>query len=345
MSVVSLKSAEIAASARAILAKITKGNALAPWRVVVFGMRGVGKSTFASQCPGMLMIPIEEGTNQLRVDQLPQVKSWQELHDTLDALLSEPHEYKAIAIDGVDSMDSLVVTYIDAELKSGRRRATLRNKKEAKSFQDLNEEYGGGYMMVVDEWRRIIAKFDRLRYERGMRIVLVGHAKATRIVNLEGNDFDRWEIQALGRGTTQLICNWADYVLFARREVTTLKMAAPPGSRSKDKIIGQTNGELVIECRGTAAYDAKTRGDIPFPETLPLDWHVFEHTARMIVEHGRLLPAMLREKFESLVVKIKDETRKEEAKSAFEKAVESNHYAFQEMCSDRVQEILLTQDK
>jgi hypothetical protein len=220
-----------------------------------------------------------------------------------------------------------------------------KNKKEAKSFLDLNEEYGGGYLMVVDEWRKVIAKLDRLRNERSMRIILVGHAKATRIVNLEGNDFDRWEIQALGKGTVQLICNWADYVLFSRREFTTLKVATPgPSGKGRDKIIGQTNGELVIECRGTAAYDAKTRGDVPFPETLPLDWQVFEHTAKMIVEHGRLLPAMLREKFEALVVKIKDEERKEKARAAFEDAVSNNHYAFQEMCTERVMEILREQD-
>ena len=87
----------------AILSKITTGNPEAPWRIVIYGQRGVGKSTWASHCPKIAMIPFEEGVNQLRVKQFPQVQSWPEFHDTLDALLHGDHEYQAVGLDGVDT--------------------------------------------------------------------------------------------------------------------------------------------------------------------------------------------------------------------------------------------------
>jgi len=322
------------ASARiqALLSKITKGNNKAPWRVVIYGAKGTGKSTFASQCPGVVMVPIEEGTNQLRVDQLPQVKSWTELHEVIDAFHDGQHDYKAIALDGIDTAESLVVDHIESELAKGKREHILRSGKKAKSFSEMNEEYGSGYTAVVDEWRALISKLDKLRHDRGMRIFLVGHARSVRVENLEGKDFDRWELKALGKGTSALLTEWADFCLFARREVETMDM-----SRGK-KVIGVT-GKHVIQCRGTAAYDAKTRGDIPFPEKLPLDWATFEETARLIGEYGRGLPAKLRAEFDSEVTRIEDEERRKAASEVFDECEAKQDYAMQQACILRVREI------
>lgn len=332
--------------AKAILASVTKGNASAPWRVVIYGARGVGKSTMASQCPGVLMVPIEEGTNQLRVDQLPQVKSWQELHEIVDTLLVEPHEFKALALDGIDSTDPLVIAHLDEQLKSGKMKVLLRSKKEAKSFQDLNEEFGGGYLAIVEEWRRLAKKLDLLRHTRGMRIILVGHAKANKIENLEGRDYDKWEIQAMGKGTAQFLSNWADYVLFAKKEADIVEVGNGRGfrGRNENKIIAKS-GDLVVLCRPGASHDAKTRGDIPWPEKLPVDWATFERTAKIIVDHGRELPGMLRASFESLVTQIQEEERREAAKQAFEDGAANNHYVYQQGCIERVKLILQEQEK
>jgi hypothetical protein len=321
-----------------LLSRVTKGNPDAHWRIIIYGARGVGKSTFASRCPGVIMIPIEEGTNQLRVDQLPPVKSWPDFLANLHALLTEDHSFKAVALDGIDSADAFIVAYLDDLIKTGKRVYTLRSKKTAKCFTDLNEDYGAGYSAVVEEWRVVTKLLDRLRYERGMMVFLVGHAKASRVENLEGKDYERWEIKAIGRGTTELLCNWADYVLFARKETDVI----PIGTGRDQKLIPRA-GNLVIQCRQEPAFDAKTRGDIPFPDKLPLDWPMFERTARMVSEYGRDLPIMLRSQFEHLAKDIKDLERKEKAKEIFESCASMNHYVFMQGCVDQVTSILREQ--
>lgn len=323
---------------QSILARVTKGNANAPWRVVIYGARGIGKSTFASQCPDVLMIPVEEGTNQIRVNQLPQIKSWQELLDTLNALLTEPHDYKAVALDGVDSADALVVAYIEEGMKTGRKKIILKNKKEAKSFKELNDEYGSGYSAVVEEWRALLDLLDQLRHKRGMRVILVGHAKSNRINNLAGQDYDRWEIRTLGRGTVELLCNWSDYVLFANKEVDIVNT----GSGRETKTIAKDR-PVLIYTQQSAGHDAKTRGDIPFPSKLALDWALFEQTARLVSEFGRDLPGMLTSQFSGLVEQFKDPERKEKALAAFQECAANRHYVYMQGCVKQASDILKEQ--
>lgn len=316
-----------------ILSKITTGNPEAPWKIVIYGPRGIGKSTFASHCPGIAMIPFEEGVNQLRVKQFPQVQSWPELHDTLDALLYGDHDYKAVGLDGVDTGDKLLVSHIDEELRTGKRIASLRSGKPAKCFEDLNEEYGAGYAAVTEEWGLILEKLDRMRRERGMRVFFIGHAKATRVQNLEGKDYDQWQIQAMGKGTVNLICNWSDYVLFARRKATTIEM-----NKGK-KIIGAA-GDYVIQCKGTPSYDAKTRGDISFPEELPLNWTIFEETATLIAQYGRTLPEKLHKEYQEVIDKVADPDKRALIEKTFKDASERSNYAIMAWCGKRARELV-----
>jgi AAA domain-containing protein len=307
-----------------VLAKVTTGNPDAPWKILIYGFKGVGKSTFAARCPGVVVIPIEEGVNQLRVPQLPQITSWIDLHAALDALLAEEHGYKAVCLDGIDSAEALVVAFIEEELRSGKREYTTRKGKKCRSLAEMNDDYGSGYKAVVDEWRLVNAKLDRLRNERKMRVLLVGHTKAVRVENLEGPDYDRWQVKALGKGTGEYLGDWSDYVLFARRETRTLAT----GTGATAKIIG-VDGDTVIQCRGTAAYDAKARGDIPWPEKLPLNWDVFAETADLITRHGRDLPAKLQSDFDAALASMADEERKKKAIHFWKEAVQSQNYATQ----------------
>jgi len=53
------------------LGAVVKGKQSKAWRILLYGTEGVGKSTFASQCPSPIFLGAEDGTAHLDVDGFP----------------------------------------------------------------------------------------------------------------------------------------------------------------------------------------------------------------------------------------------------------------------------------
>ena len=58
---------------------ITKGKIPSPLKVVLYGVEGIGKSTFASQFPAPLFIDTEGSTKNLDIARFDKPTSWQML--------------------------------------------------------------------------------------------------------------------------------------------------------------------------------------------------------------------------------------------------------------------------
>ena len=54
----------------------TKGKQSRPERILLYGVEGVGKSTFASNAPRAIFLDIEEGTKHLDVERTPHPQTW-----------------------------------------------------------------------------------------------------------------------------------------------------------------------------------------------------------------------------------------------------------------------------
>jgi hypothetical protein len=309
-----------------ILSKVRIGNTDAPWRVCVYGPAGAGKSSFAAACPRALVLPVEEGVNQIQVAQLPKAKSWAEVHEVVDVLIAEDHNYMALVIDGIDAAEALVVTAVEQESR--------------KSFRDLNDDFGAGYQLVTDAWRKMLAKLDLLRGTKGMRVLLVGHSKISSTKNIEGKDFDRHEIAALSKSTAAVIRDWSDYVLFLRREISVSQ------ADSKGKKQMAYTGDRYLNCHGTAQFEAKTRGDCAFPEKILVPngkvqagWEAFETTADMILRHGRLLPEVLETRLTTALPSI-DEPKRGDALTKFAEAKRERNYIAMRKIADYAEEVV-----
>ena len=70
---------------RMSLKNVTRGVVKKPLRVVVYGPPGVGKTTFASQAPNPIFLPVEDGTDFLDVARFPKPKTFD---DVLEAILA-----------------------------------------------------------------------------------------------------------------------------------------------------------------------------------------------------------------------------------------------------------------
>lgn len=259
-------------ASRMALDAVIRGKVEKPLRVLVYGVEGVGKSTFASDAPSPIFIGAEDGTAQLDTVRFPEPENWSDVFDALDVLSGGHHSYQTLVIDTLDWLEPLCW-------------AAVCKAKRVESIEDLG--YGKGYVVALEEWRRLLAALDRLRVTRGMGIILLAHSQIRSFKNPAGDDYDRFELK-LHAKSGGLIKEWADAVLFATHETYTSKV----DGRTK----GVSTGARVIHTSRVAAYDAKNRHDLP--ETLPLSWESFAEAVRA---HRPADPGKITERIEAML--------------------------------------------
>ena len=90
------------------LAHIQKGRTLMPRRVMLYGVHGVGKSTFGAMAETPVFITTEEGTNDIDCDRFPLATKYADVLGALSALYSEDHGYQTVVIDSLDWLERLI---------------------------------------------------------------------------------------------------------------------------------------------------------------------------------------------------------------------------------------------
>lgn len=245
---------------RMTLANVRAGRLDAPLRVLLYGVEGVGKSTWASRAPSPVFINQEKGTEELAVARFPEPTTWSEVFEALRVLETESSEYKTLVIDVINWLEPLCWAHVC----------------EKNKWHTIEEPgYGKGYDAALDEWRVLVAALDRLRDARGMHIILLAHSQVKSFNDPEADSaFDRYQL-AMNAKAAGLLKQWASAVLFAKHEVHTHK------DKNTKRVRGISTGSRQIFTQWTAAYDAKNRYNLP--ETLPLSWDDFAAA----VEAGR----------------------------------------------------------
>ena len=84
--------------------QIETGVSQKAFKVVVYGVESVGKSTFASQFPNALFIDTEGSTSSMNVSRYPKPSSWQMLLDEVDEFTKT--QYQTLVIDSADSTNT-----------------------------------------------------------------------------------------------------------------------------------------------------------------------------------------------------------------------------------------------
>ena len=240
------------APSRMTISSVLKGRREAPIRVLIFGIEGVGKSSFGADSPKPIFLGAEDGTAQLDVERFPTPETWQDVLDAVRVLETDTHDYRTLVIDTLDWAEPLLWKHIC--------------ERDGKA--DIEEYgYGKGYAAALDEWRVFLGALERLRKVKGMHIVLIAHSWIRPFKNPEGEDFDRYELK-LHAKAAGLIKEWADAVLFANHETLVAKDGKTKRTRGVD------TGARLLFTERRAAYDAKNRYGLP--PTLPLSWSDFE---------------------------------------------------------------------
>lgn len=262
-----------------------------PVRVGIYGPNGVGKTSFIAAVPGIFIAPTEDGAEQLRVPQWKvRLRTLDKFNDVITMLLTKRHPYTAFGIDTASMLERLFMDAIEVRL-----RKDAGGKKDAPlTIADLNEEYGEGYAAVAREWHRMTDRFDELRDKRGMSIWITCPSRVSKVKNLSGKDYDSYSLDLYSQKSTLVLTSWLDYVLFARQDVSIAET-------EKGRKVIANKGQLSVYTRGSAEFLAKTRGEIPWPDRLPLDFDTVMRLHDMIGTHGRDLSAWLTGRFEATI--------------------------------------------
>jgi len=241
------------------LASIQKGRAIMPRRVMLYGVHGVGKSTFGAMAEQPIFITTEEGTNDIDCDRFPLATRYADVLASLSGLYTDEHDYQTVVIDSLDWLERLIWSEVCA-------------KRGVETIEDIG--YAKGYVFALTQWREVLSGLDALRTERGMQVILIAHAAIEKFANPETDTYDRYSPR-LQKLASALIQEWADEVLFATYRVHT-KTTKEGFDRKRTQGIG--TGERILRTTERPAHLAKNR--LNLPDELPLDYRVFAGLAR-----------------------------------------------------------------
>lgn len=238
-----------------------RGKRKTPDKLVLMGMDGVGKSTFAANAPEPVFICAEDGTDELdvaRVDPTPD--SLGALYEVIAGLTTEEHDFQTLVIDTLDWLEPVITAGV----------CERNGWRDSKGNPDIEKPgYGKGYVAVADEWRRVLAALDTLREKRGVQIVLLAHTHIKRFANPAAEDYDRYELK-LDKRAAAIVREWVKFMGFATWE----EFVASPDDSIAGKAKGVSTGVRIIKTQRSAAWDAKCR--VAMPDELSLDWHTYE---------------------------------------------------------------------
>lgn len=211
------------------------------WTQLLIGIYGdpkIGKSTFLSQRPGMLILDTENGLQSLECYR-SQIDSWPRMLEVCNEIAAGDHRFKAIGIDTIDNLYDYCLTHVCAD-------ASISHPS------DLN--YGKGWAMVQKEFKRVLLKLTMLPYG----LMWVSHAKQEEKETRTGKQTKT--VLTIPGSCRRLVLGMSDIVLFADMETV-----------GDDK---SRETRRVLRTKPTKAYEAGDRTG-KLPETLPLGWDAF----------------------------------------------------------------------
>jgi hypothetical protein len=242
------------------LAKLTKEvkpKGLAPIRALIYGIEGVGKSSFCADAPNPIFINAENGLEEIDgAKSMPDVETWQDLRDAVKELITGTHKFQTLALDSLDWIEKLAHVEIIS-----------KDKNKPKTINQANGGYGNGREASLNLHRELIADLNTLRTKRGMHILATAHYKVKKEKDPEAiADYDVFSIK-LDDGVSALWREWFAAVLFARFE--TLVKVEDDGIKAR--AIG--TGKHIMFTQKRPAWYAKNRYGLPYK--LPVSWDAF----------------------------------------------------------------------
>lgn len=234
-----------------------------PMKVVLYGVEGIGKTTFVSHFPDPIFIDTEGSTGFIDAKKLPDPEDWTMLLEEI-AYMAQSPQGKTLVIDTADWAEELAKQHLMTKHK----------------WQAIDQtDYGVRYVALSNEIIRLLRGLEMVK-NAGMNVVLTAHAvqKKFELPDQVGS-FDRYVLK-LEKRDAALIKEWCDMLLFANYKTTVIAS----GSGSKKA----TGGQRVMYTTHMPAWDAKNR--LGLPDELPFEYRSIEDKFLAATEGTQVKP-------------------------------------------------------
>lgn len=232
------------------------GKRIRPRRCLIYGIEGIGKSTFGAMAPQSVFIQTEDGLDDIECASFEKATSFSEVTENMGKLYESDHDRKTLVVDSLDWLERLIW-------------ANVCKRTNVDSIEKVEKGFGKGYIFALDEWNEFLAGCTALRDDRGMNIVLVAHASIKRFEDPNTESYDRY-LPRLQERASNLVREWCDEVLFATYKTFT---RSTEEGFNKTRTLGIGTGERVLRTTHRPSHIAKNR--LNMPDEIPLDWNAY----------------------------------------------------------------------
>ncbi|CAK0746957.1 ATP-binding protein [Gammaproteobacteria bacterium] len=234
------------------LDNLVSGKIHRPLRVVLYGVEGIGKTTWAADAPSPIFIGAEDGSANLEVDRFHTPDTYHDILDAIKTLYHEEHGFKTVVVDSIDWVESLIFSAVAVD-------------HNVTSIEGIG--HGKGYVYAVEKFAQMLRGFDAL-VSKGMNIIIVGHALVKTFNDPEFEPYDRYSLKLSKQDQPKLI-EWCDALLFANYDTSIVNV----GTDKNPNVRAKSFNKRLLYTERRAAFDAKNRFSLP--DRLPLSWDAF----------------------------------------------------------------------
>jgi hypothetical protein len=223
---------------------IIKGRTSPAIRACIYGVHGIGKSTFACAHPRALALDYERGLEEIGVDRVRAPDNWKASLELIREACSGPGDHQAVVIDTADKLEVQAAALVCQEGK----------KKTLADF-----DWGQGHAALEVKWRELLFILEGAS-DKGRAVILVAHVQSKEVKDPTLGSYAKF-IPAMNAKPWAATAQWADAVLFANYEAGMYEGRAV------------MTGERFLYTQAGTGYDAKNRWGLP--KALPLRWEDF----------------------------------------------------------------------
>jgi len=206
---------------------------------LIYGVEGIGKSTWAAGAPSPLFMDAEWRLGHLDVDCVPCVCA----ADAFGVVKEFPSDtHRSLAVDTADALNALFEAAICKE----------------NHWDNIESPgYGKGFAPLANMWLKFVDALTPLR-AAGVEVNIVAHAVVKMFSNPAGDDYERY-IPELPKKVSALLKARCSNIFFAHYEDVAAK------SKGALKAKGASTGRRIMETCHMAAWDAKNSYDLIGP--------------------------------------------------------------------------------
>lgn len=233
---------------------VRRGSQPKPSRLLIYGVHGIGKTTFAAMAPNPVFMQSEDGLGTMDASTFGVLNNFSSFLEGISSLVADDHNFQTLVIDSLDWLEPMLWAHVADE----------------NGWKDIEAPgYGKGYNAALDTWRMFLEGLNALRDEKNMTIIMLAHSEIRRFDSPENEPYDRYQPK-LHAKTSALIQEHVDAVLFANYRISTVKSDVGFNKKVTRAVGG---GDRILYTQERPAFLAKNRYNLP--DSIPLDWQSF----------------------------------------------------------------------